>query len=341
MDPRPQGSPRVAYSFASGTFDLRAWCPGLWFAGDDGISTGVHLDGRWHPILTALGNLGTVLASVRSGPVCLASTLRAAAFESIPGTHEYVDLVSGAEIRRDKLWTLSAVIEEIAGQQIASLQFFSRDGAGCLKIIMTESTHLDAFEELVLAHAVAAPVAGAGESPNRHRPQSSGPAPDPEAVRRLWPGLSQSQPGRCFPGLAPTLRLTAFESAGADLAFRLLPTTERLLLEDLTRQQTPLAIKTKNNAVLLPISTSFARSSFCGCGQTFFGRQSQLTLRRCCGLWQAWAVRHPNTGDGEAAYSVEIYDDRRQFAAALSLPKQSTASARATWNARVEAGRVS
>ncbi|TLD72820.1 hypothetical protein FEM03_01745 [Phragmitibacter flavus] len=334
MDSSP---PRVAYSFDAGTFDLRKSCPGLWLMGESSQSTMVRLDTRWELMLGGLRELGAVLASVRSGPLNLATVWPRVDFQRIPGTYELVELHSGTELRSGMLGSAMAVVDEIDGQQMASLQFSTRDGTGCLKIMITEDSDLDAFEQLVRTHAVA--TAWGTPTPVESSDPTEAPLPDWKQVKPLWEGLARTRPGRYFPGLAMVPRLSGLKAAAGSFAWQLQPQVDRLLLEQMTARRGWMEFAVRNRAVFMPANCTLSRASFCGCGLTFFSPQTQLTMR--CGdggAWSTWVVCLP-TPEGER-WNIEAYDERGELCISIGLSDTASDAEETFWRSQLLEGRL-
>jgi putative heme degradation protein len=354
MDPRP---PRVAYSFDAGTIELHKWCPGLCEVGPTTGSTMVCLDKRWELLLGGLRQLGVILASVRSGPVNLASVWRQVDFQPIPGSHEWLEINSGTELRGGALGSAVALVEERGDQQVASLQFAARDGTEYLKLMLTENSDLEAFEQLVKTHA----VAGAWGSPTTVQAGSNGPGlvtepvsvpvsvsvsvpvpvpvPDWESVKPLWEGLSRTRPGRYFPGLALVPRLAGLQAANGAFAWPLQPKVARTLLEKMAERGEGLNFSVRNRAVFMSAACTLGRSRERGCGQTFFGPQTQLTLR-CHGgePWSTWVVCL-RTLRGEQ-WKMEVYDERGEFCLSVGLGNASAVGEEVFWRTHLLEGRL-
>ena len=71
----------------------------------------------------------------------------------------------------------------------------------------------------------------------------------------------------------------------------------------------------------------------CGCGVTFFGETSQLTLRGSRSTGQAWATRFAK--GAEEVVCVEQYDAHGRFCAAIGLRPEALAWQQALWRERL------
>lgn len=332
MDKKP---PRVAYSFQSGTFDLRGWCPGLWQEGDDGRSMLVWLDTRWEEMFAVLNRVGGLLVSVRSGPMQVVTWMQKVDFSQVPGSHELVDLSSGMLVRRNALGSAMVVVEERDGQQMASVQFYTRKGEGCLKILLTQESDCRAFKALVLAHARAsiwrAKAEGERLGATLAKSGMKGVVAkvNGEQVRCLWRGMWRSQAGRHFPGLSMVPRLDAIRAAGVGLAWELPVGVERTLLVRMMETSTEMEFAVRNRVVSMSAQGVLVRSNRCGCGETFFGWQTQVTLRCCCGEWTAWVLR----GEG---YRVEMFDEGGEFSGSFAVADGVREELKAVWQNELE-----
>lgn len=326
MDPSSSSSlPRIAYSFPAGTFDLRQLRPDLCFETADGNAMAIQLDGRWAPFFRKLPDLGLIMASVSAGPLSMASAWGFPYFHGYPGSSEWICLESGTEIHPAAFGGGVAVVEECHGMQVASFQFFDRQGEGCLKLLITNGSDLDAFESLILRHA----------SSYRREPlglkrdlKLESATPQSVTVRQLWHGLSRSLPDSTFPGLDGVTRRAALEVAGKDLAWRLPHWVVRQTLQNMCSARAPLGGAVRNEGVFLPVRFSLTRAGHCECGLTFFGHLSQLTLRAQA-THEAWAIRFTQ-GNAEAI-CMEWYDEQGRFCGSIGLHSDATEAHQEEW----------
>ena len=335
MDFPPDSLPRVAFSFRSGTFDLRSIRPDLCFETEDGFSTAIHLDERWQSMFAKLQNLGVVLASVQSGPVCVADTWERPTFQRVPGSRELVELETGTEIRLSSMKSAMAVVEETQSQQIASIQFFDVTGAGCLKIMVTNWSDLGAFEKLIVAHG-RLPEGPLLTGKKKLPPLSSASEVDAKKVETLWPGLARSLPETYFPGLEGVLRRDALSEAGETFSWQVSSAAVQRAIEEMARRHVALGTAIRNEAVFIPALVKPNRWNFCGCGQTFFSDYSQFTFRHCCGNWEAHAVRFAT--DTDEVICLEFYDNRGQFCGGLGVRPEAALEDHVCWNEALRDG---
>lgn len=325
MENNPAKRQRVAYSFRAGTIDLREWCPGLWFEGDDGRAVAVQLDGEWDKIFSRMAELRTVLATVRSGAVYAADTWWEPDFQSLPGTHTWFDISTGTEIRSTAIGSAMAVVEHFGNQQIASLQFCDRQGQGSLKIMMTEGSDLQAFEDLVISRAAASSSSNSDRCETSANSSKSGLLPETGTVHSLWNGLQRCTPGRWFPGIPGVRRLDALKAAGFSHARPVKTQTLSQVMETMTQSGAAVMTRIHSASALMPLQLKLTHWKDCHCGRTFFSSSSQLTLRTDSAL-EAWAIQL--TGQHVA---LEVYDNRGQFAASFVLDSKATAEHRHLW----------
>ncbi len=326
MDSTSHHSPRIAYSFPAHTFDLRRVRPEWCFEADGGAALAIHLDGQWTDFFSNLRELGLVMVTAAHGPLSLAVAWERPLFQSYPGGGEWVCLSSGAELRPAALGGGMAVVETVGDQQVASFQFFDRGGEGCLKVLVTNWSDHEVFEDLVARHASGRRTHPFGQkSEVRNEP----PAPDSQTVRQLWKGLSRSLPDSAFPGMEGVSRLSALEAAGQDLAWRLPRRVVRQALQSMTLGQVPLGGVVRNEAVFLPSGFFPTHWGECGCGTTFFGEASQMTLRGCGHRGQTWATRFEL--GGEEVICIEFYDVRGEFAGGVGLRPEAASWQRDQW----------
>ncbi|HEY1084747.1 MAG TPA: hypothetical protein VGE29_20950 [Prosthecobacter sp.] len=319
--------PRIAYSFPAHTFDLRRVKPEWCFEADEGAATAIHLDGNWPRFFKHLKDLGLIMATAARGPVSMAAAWEQAHFQSYPGSDEWLCLESGAEIRPSAFGGAMAVVENVGDQQVASFQFFDRNGEGCLKLLVTNWSEYEVYEDLVARHASGRRTIQFGQ---KSEARTETPAPDKATVRHLWNGLSRSLPDSAFPGMEGVSRLSALEAAGQDLAWRLPRRVVRQALQNMTLAQVPLGGAVRNEAVFLPTGFFPTHWGECGCGTTFFGEASQLTLRGCGHRGQVWATRFPL--GAEEIICIELYNSRGDFAGGIGLRPESARWQKEQWN---------
>lgn len=327
MDSTSHHTPRIAYSFPSSTFDLRRVRPEWCFEADGGTAMAIHLDGNWTRFFKHLADLGLVMVTAARGPVSMATAWEKPVFQTYPGGTEWLCLESGAEIRPSAFGGAMAVVENAGDQQVASFQFFDRNGDGCMKILVTNWSDHEVFEDLVARHASGRRTLPFGQKADA-RPEM--PPPDNVAVRQLWNGLSHSLPDTAFPGMEGVSRLSALEAVGQDLAWRLPRRVVRQALQNMTLAQVPLGGAVRNEAVFLPGGFYPTHWGECGCGTTFFGEASQLTLRGCGHRGQTWATQF--TLSGEEVICIEMYDVRGEFAGGVGLRPEASSWQREQWN---------
>ncbi|MES2595987.1 MAG: hypothetical protein V4662_11655 [Verrucomicrobiota bacterium] len=266
---------RISYSFPESTFDLEALCPRHVFEADGGSALAVQLDGRWPRLFRHLHELDLILACAGHGPVSMASAWAAPQFDGYPGSGTWLCLDSGAELTPSALGGGMAVIEQGAtGQQLASIQFFDRDGQGCLKLLLTNGSDLDAFESLVRAHACGRKMTQFGLKPRASCRSES--VPDTVMVRAVWDGLSRSLPDSSFPGLEGVSRHDALVAVGQDKAWRLPRWVVRQTLQSMIEHAVPLGGAVRNEAVFLPAG--------------FWPTHSGGVLLRCHAFWRDLSV---------------------------------------------------
>ncbi|TDU81149.1 putative heme degradation protein [Prosthecobacter fusiformis] len=327
MDSTSRHSPRIAYSFPAQTFDLRRVRPEWCFEADGGAAMAIHLDGNWPRFFKHLRELGLVMATAARGPVSMATAWEKPLFQAYPGGDEWLCLDSGAEIRPSAFGGAMAVVEDAGGQQVASFQFFDRSGEGCLKILVTNWSDYEVYEDLVSRHASGRRTIQFGQ---KAETSPEMPAPDTATVRQLWNGLSRSLPDTVFPGLEGVSRLSALAAVGQDLAWRLPRRVVRQALQSMTLAQVPLGGAVRNEAVFMPTGFFPTHWGDCGCGTTFFGEASQLTLRGSRHRGQAWATRF--LLGGEEIICIEMFNIRGEFAGGVGLRPESSRRHRDQWN---------
>lgn len=333
MDSTSHHSPRIAYSFPAQTFDLRRVRPELCFEADEGAALAIHLDGNWSKFFRNLRELGLVMVTAARGPISLATAWEKPQFQSYPGSDEWMCLESGSEIRPAAFGGGMAVVETVGDQQVASFQFFDRNGEGCMKILVTNWSDHEVFEDLVARHASGKRTVPFGQ---KSEARTETPPPAQADVRKLWNGLSRSLPDSAFPGLEGVSRLSALEVAGQDLAWRLPRRVVRQALQNMTLAQVPLGGAVRNEAVFLPTGFFPTHWGDCGCGTTFFGEASQLTLRGCAQRGQAWATRF-QLGT-EEIICIEMYNQRGDFAGGVGLRPESSKWQKEQWNDILKTG---
>ncbi len=321
---------RIAFSLTPGTIDTERMNPWLWSHDEDSGSAHVQLDACWSRLFPALARVGLIMACAPANPVTLAVALKAARFEPVPDSPDWVCLESGMELCPASLGGVLATLEPLEGeQQTAALQFFDRNGEGCLKLLITNRSDTAAFENLVRRHA----------TPQRFIPFGPtgsaaslvlGAEPDAQAVRSLWGGLRRTLPMSTFPGLEGVSRRRALGAAGPQHAWRIRETAVMPLIRAMTLADAPLGIGVRNAAVFLPASMYPTHWADCCCGTTFFAGSSQLTLRHELSHAEAWATRFQVCG--RETFCLEIYDQAGHFSAGLGLRPEALPTHHSQWH---------
>lgn len=189
----------------------------MWCDDEDCGSAYVQLDADWSRLLPALGKIGLLMACAPSHPVTAAEALKAARFEKVPESPDWICLESGMEICQAKLGGVLATLEPLeGGQQTAALQFFDRSGEGCLKLLVTNRSDLAAFEHLVSRHAMPPHISPFGQTGSAAALTLGAAEPDAQAVRSLWGGTAPyaadehlPRSGRCLAAACVRLGRTA------------------------------------------------------------------------------------------------------------------------------------
>lgn len=322
---------RIAFSFAPGTFDIECMSPELWSHDDEYGSAYAQLAPCWPRLLTALGGMGLLMACAPSGPVTAAMAMPEAQFEAVPNSAEWVCLGTGLEICSAKLGGVLATLESLeGGQQTASLQFFDRDGEGCLKLLLTNRSHIAVFEDLVRRHAMPQHVPSLGVCGSADALALSIAEPAAQTVRSLWGGLRRTLPTNTFPGLEGVSRRRALGLAGLRHAWQVRTTAVMPLVRAMTLGDAPLGIGVRNDAVFLPVGMYPGHWADCCCGTTFFAGTSQLTLRHELSRAEAWVTRF-GAKDRENL-CLEIYDQNGSFCAGLGLRPEALPTHHKQWN---------
>ncbi len=330
MDPAAAQPSRIAYSFPAGTFDLRRLSEKHCFEADDGQATVISLDGDWSRFFQRLPDVGLIMATAAKGPISMAAAWGCPRLQEFPGASEWICLETGTEIRPAAFGGAMAVVEEVGEQQMASIQFFDRQREGCLKLLMTNWSDLEAFEALTSRHASFRKTTSFGVAKSSTLPPVETVRPETATVRRLWNGLCRSLPDSNFPGLDGVRRQDALKAVGEDLAWRLPFWIVRQALQEMSLALAPLGGAVRNEAVFLPLGFHPKHWNRCGCGMTFFGETSQITLRRSTHEGQAWATRF--TRGTHEVICIELYDDQGTFCGAIGLRPEATPAQYEQWN---------
>lgn len=321
---------RIAFSFTPGTFDIERMRPDIWSYDDESGSAHAQLDACWSRLLPALSKLGLLMACAPSSPVTAAVAIKAARFEPVPDSADWVCLETGIELCPANLGGVLAALEPLeSGQQTASLQFFDRCGEGCVKLLVTSRSDIAAFEDLVRRHAMSRHIAHFGPAGSAVSLLLDA-EPDAQAVRSLWGGLRRTLPTSAFPGLEGVSRRRALGVAGLRHAWRARETAVMPLIRAMTLADAPLGIGVRNDAVFLPVGMYPTHWADCCCGTTFFAGASQLTLRHELNRSEAWVTRFEL--HGEEILCLEIYDNAGRFSAGLGLRPEALSVHRTQWN---------
>ena len=321
---------RIAFSFALGTFDIERMNPDLWCYDDECGSAYVQLGACWSRLLPALNKLGLLMACTPASPITAAMALKEARFESVPDSPDWVCLATGIELCPANLGGVLATLEPLEGaRQTASLQFFDRNGDGCLKLLLTNRSDITAYEQLVNCHAMPQHITHFG--PNGSAASLVlGTEPDAQTVRSLWGGLRRTQPTDTFPGLEGVSRRRALGVAGPSHAWQIRETAVMPLFRAMTLTDAPMRIGVRNDAVFLPVGMYPTHWADCCCGTTFFAGTSQLTLRHELSHAEAWVTRFEVRG--KEILCLEIYDDVGRFRAGLGLRPEAMPTHHIQWN---------
>ncbi|HEY1049341.1 MAG TPA: ChuX/HutX family heme-like substrate-binding protein [Prosthecobacter sp.] len=321
---------RIAFSFVQGTFDIDRMKPVLWEVEEDTASAHVQLDARWERLLPALSNVGVLMACATSGPATVAVALDSAFFEPVPNSADWVCLESGMEICPANLGGIIAAIEGLeGGQETASLQFFDRNGDGCLKLMATNRTDIAAFEALVRRHAGGRHTAHFGTPVTPSSP-GEGTTPDARTVRSLWDGLRRTLPETSFPGLEGVSRRRALAVAGPEHAWQVRTTSVHSLMRVMTLADAPLGVGLRNEAVFLPVGMYPSHWNDCACGTTFFSTAAQVTLRHLIHQSETWVTRF--IVKSREVLCLELYDKQGRFCAGVGLRPEATHAQQEQWN---------
>lgn len=329
MEPHLHSHHRIAFSFEPGTFDIDHMNPTLWEVDEEMGSAHVQLDARWARLLPALGRAGILMACAPSGPATAAVALERARFEAVPDSADWVCLESGVEICPANLGGVIAALEGLeTGQQTASLQFFDRQGDGCLKLLATNRTDIAAFEDMVRRHASARHTAHFGQKAAASSRWVTA-TPDARTVRSLWDGLRRTLPETSFPGLEGVSRQRALAVAGPEHAWRLRTASVPSLLRVMTLADAPLGIGLRNEAVFVPLGMYPSHWSDCVCGTTFFSTAAQFTLRHLIHESEAWVTRF--VAHRREVLCLELYDHEGRFCAGVGLRPEATNGQQEQW----------
>lgn len=338
MDSEAERSGRVAYSFPAGTFDLQHTQGNLCLASEDGSTTYVGLRLQWVRLFEMVRHLHVVLGAAASGPISLADTWERPDFTLFPGTGCLYDLESAAEIKWHHLASAIAVVDDHGHQQTASIQFFDRQGRGCLKLMLTNFSDLDAFDRLIKKHAVPFDSGVEPEEPLCSGCKPAAKAADADLVRRLWRDAARSRPDDHLPGLSRFKRREALPLVGADLAWDCQGMVVMRALEIATAQSIPLRCTVNNQGIFLPAPFTPTHWHPCEAGLTFFSPFSQLTLRHNREPWEAWATRH-SSWPIQSRLTLEIYDDDGLLCGTLTPASEASDIQVHAWNSVLKSHR--
>lgn len=330
----PPSPPRLAYSFPQGTFDLEEVRPDACVYAEEDGTAAVALEENWLALFPRLRGLGGVLASVMAGPLSVAQTWMPPDFMRVPGSDILMESSSGSEIDMRRLGRVLAVVEQGQnGQELANLQFFDHAGVGCLKILLTNLSDLEAFHHLVADFGCSCRMPAPPPFPAREEHEFLPlRRPSRDQVRGLWHGLGRSAPDHFFPGLDAVPRLSALAAAGPDLAWSIDHDTFMRAIGCGMDAGATLEVTARNGALLSHASLNPTHRSQCPCGTTFFSSWSQLTLRRPAGMDGSIMVsRLPATPRQVPALQLEYYTPANRLSGTIRLGEEEGSVAAALW----------
>ncbi|MES2707261.1 MAG: hypothetical protein V4726_11735 [Verrucomicrobiota bacterium] len=333
MDHSPPSPPRLAYSFPHGTFDLEEVRPDACVYAEEDGTAAVALEENWLALFPRLRGLGGVLASVMGGPLSVAQTWMTPDFLRVPGSDILMETVTGSEIDMRRLGRVLAVVEQgHDSQELANLQFFDLAGAGCLKILLTNLSDLDAFHRIVAdfgcSYRMPTPPPRRASEENGALPLCR---PSTGQVRGLWHGLGRSAPDHFFPGLDEVPRLSALDAAGPDLTWPIDHDTFMRALDCGMEPGATLEVTVRNAALLSHASLNPTHRNQCPCGTTFFSPWSQLTLRRPVNPGPVRVSQLPAAPRQPAALQLEYYTATHHLSGTVRLSTEAGFQTPAQW----------
>ncbi|HSJ03577.1 MAG: hypothetical protein ACAI34_01200 [Verrucomicrobium sp.] len=346
MDAETDTSGRVAYSFPSGTFDLLETHGNRCLASEDGTTTYVGLRPPWPRLFETVRQLHVVLGAAASGPLSLADTWEYPALTPIPGAGFLFDVDTGTEIHWHHLASAIAVVDDHGSQQTASLQFFDRQGKGCLKLMLTNFSNLDAFDRLLGRFAIPFDSGTSGENSEKAAREDM-PAPKMSATElvSLWSTLGRTRPDTLVAGTSTLWRRAALDALPSELnlAWQCQSMTVMRALELATASHIPLQCSVQNQATQLRSVLRPTHWHPCEAGLTFFSPYSQLTLRHSREAWEVWATRYQKVGSNsgaDAGLKLEIYGENGHLCGVLEPAAEAKAKDVVDWNALLKSYRA-
>lgn len=276
----------------------------------------------WSGLLNEISHLGPVALITHHSQARLVTCQGPAEFGMVPGSTTWVELNSGLSIdTRDWLFAL-AVEERVSNGALFGLQFFDRQGAGQLKVLLTSEANLENYLGLALRFGLGGlpPTVPAPHALNSSTPPSV--LPDVAALRALWPTARHDLPGRFFPGLPGVTRRAALETAGDDFARPLSGYHLVAALLYARRENLALRCTLFNDHLSHTVTLRLRHLERCPCALHIIDEHGEFHLLTEPGV-QTWVIRQ---GSGPA---VELITDEGDRVGLLSV--EGTAEQQEMW----------
>jgi len=298
-------------------------------------SSVTRIEPRFADLFPGLRGAGNVMALTRNESAVHEKIGRFEKF--ISGTHAALMLGTDIDTRMfPKNWVHGFAVEKLVeGTKRRSLQFFDANGEAVQKIHTRPDTDMEAWTALVakLIHFDQSPGLSHKPDPAPAMPRT---LPDPslaETLNQRWKALTDPHQ---FHGLLKDLelhRLSAFELAGADLAWRLDPGSVAALIRHAASDELPIMCFVGNRGCIQIHSGPVTRVLDKGPWINVLDPGFHLHLRTDQ-ISDVWAVRKP--ADVEHVTSVEAYDAAGNLIIQFFGVRQEGQTERTDWRELVD-----
>ena len=275
--------------------------------------TSIRLHNDWNALLSALAEIGTIMALTRNqhvviektGPVEQVEIYQQHGMGSIVG--EFIDL----RLFLNRWVYAFAVTEETKNGVRHSLQFFDAQGTAIHKIYLVEKSDLSAYQQLLDAHAATDQTSHLSV---QAAPLSDPVIPDNEidsaGLQTSW---AEMQDTHEFYGLLRRFkvrRLQALKLVGKEWAYPVRIDAHRLVLETARDIELPIMVFVSSPGTIQIHTGSVHKLATVGEWYNVLDPTFNLHLRETA-IANAWVVRKP-TVDGYVT-GLELFDHKNEL----------------------------
>lgn len=204
----------------------------------------VPLTACWPELLIDCQDIGPVALVSQNAGAQFARSVSDVDFAPVPGSTEMVELRSGL-VADTSEWSHALAVEEpLLGGSLFSLQFFTPDGAGLWKLLLTRDAQLEHFAGMVRHYASGSPP----------------PPPRPQSER------------------STLTRVMELQQRGCGLAHEVPSETLAMTLLTARREERPLNISVGRNGLLLSGAVTPRSLERCPCAVHVYDHCSEVHL---------------------------------------------------------------